>query len=166
MTAPKDAPPSPMTDDTIEDATPRSFAAQVALLSRLLRKRFYERARAVTLEGEEALTQAQWRALATIHLNPGSTQKELAERLEIGPVAIGQTVDRLERLKWVERQNDPTDRRVNRLHATREALPTLQRLGLSADSEHPYASVNLPPEKMRQLMALLDEVIADLSSSS
>ncbi|SEK90639.1 DNA-binding transcriptional regulator, MarR family [Sphingomonas palmae] len=152
-----------------EPAEQRSLVAQIKLVSKLLRKRFDERARAVALsEGAdrgEALTQAQWRALATIYLNAGCTQKELAEKLEIGPVATGQTVDRLERLSWITRRSDPGDRRVNRLHVTDAALPILERLGVFADREDYFAAVGLSPEKMATLTALLDEVIGNLSSA-
>lgn len=160
MTAAEETGDSP--GPTAGDGAKRSFASQVSLITRLLRKQFDERARAMTLPDGEVLTQAQWRALAAIYLNAGCTQKELAERLEIGAVAIGQTVDRLERLNWVRRHRDPDDRRVNRLHPTDAALPVLQRLGVLADREYHYASVTLPPEKMQLLMQLLDEVIEDL----
>lgn len=134
----------------------RSFASQVALIARLLRKRFDERARAMALTTDEALTQAQWRALGAIWLHPGSTQKEMAEKLEIGPVAMGQTLDRLEALQWVERRSDPGDRRVKRLYATDAAEPVVARLGLLAGREDHYASVSLSPEKMQTLTGLLD----------
>lgn len=152
-----------------EPAAPRSLVQQIKLVSKLLRKRFDERARAVALsEGAnwgEALTQAQWRALATIYLNAGCTQKELAEKLEIGAVATGQTVDRLERLAWIARHSDPGDRRVNRLHVTDAALPILEQLGVFADREDYFAAVGLSPEKMATLTTLLDEVIGNLSSA-
>jgi DNA-binding MarR family transcriptional regulator len=161
MTAPAGAPPASPA------ATPaqRSFATQVALIARLLRKRFDERARAMALTADEALTQAQWRALGAIYLHPGWTQKEMAEKLEIGPVAMGQTLDRLEALQWVERRSDPGDRRVKRLYATDAAEPMVARLGLLAGSEDHYAGVSLSPDKMQVLTALLDEVIAALNES-
>jgi MarR family transcriptional regulator for hemolysin len=156
MTAPDGAPPS-------SDAGQRSFASQIALIQRQLRKRFDARARAMALTEGEALTQAQWRALGAIWLHPGWTQKEMAEKLEIGPVAMGQTLDRLEALRWVERRSDPGDRRVKRLYATDAAEPVVARLGLLAGREDHYASVSLPPEKMQLLTALLDEVIEALN---
>lgn len=156
------------TPSAAEAVPQRSLIAQIKLVSKLLRKRFDERARAVALsEGEswgEAVTQAQWRALATIYLNAGCTQKELAEKLEIGAVATGQTIDRLERLDWIARHSDPGDRRVNRLHVTDAALPILERLGVLADRDDYFAAVGLAPDKMRMLTALLDEVIDNLSS--
>lgn len=160
MTPAAEASPEPVIPDV-----QRSFASQVTLIARLLRKRFDERARAMALTTDEALTQAQWRALGAIWLNPGWTQKEMAEKLEIGPVAMGQTVDRLEALQWVERRSDPGDRRVRRLYATDAAEPIVARLGLLAGREDHYASISLSPDKMRLLTGLLDEVIESLTAT-
>lgn len=160
MTAPSGALPEAAAADGVQ----RNFASQVALIARLLRKRFDERARAMAMSAGEALTQAQWRALGAIWLHPGWTQKEMAEKLEIGPVAMGQTLDRLEALRWVERRSDPGDRRVKRLYATDAAEPMIVRLGLLAGREDHYASVGLSPEKMQLLTTLLDEVIDALNA--
>jgi MarR family transcriptional regulator, transcriptional regulator for hemolysin len=90
----------------------------------------------------------------------------MAEKLEIGPVAMGQTLDRLEALQWVERRSDPGDRRVKRLYATDAAEPVVARLGLLAGREDHYAGVSLSPEKMQTLTGLLDEVIEALASTA
>jgi DNA-binding MarR family transcriptional regulator len=140
----------------------RSFASQVSLITRLLRKRFDERARDLALSDGETLTRPQWRMLGAIHLQEGATQREIAERLEIGPVAAGQTIDRLEEARWVERRADPADRRVKRLYVTDAAMPVLAKLGLLADSEDQRAIVGIPAEDMARLSALLDDVIRNL----
>lgn len=156
---------SDTTAATQPPASPRSFASQVALITRLLRKRFDERARGLALPSGETLTRAQWRMLATIHLNAGSTQREVAERLEIGPVAAGQTIDRLEESRWVERRPDPSDRRLRRLYATDAAMPVLGALGLLADSEDQRALLGLSDADMALLNALLDTIIANLTKA-
>lgn len=140
----------------------RTFASQVHLITRLLRKRFDERARALAQPDGNVLTRAQWRMLGAIHLLEGGTQREVAERLEIGPVAAGQTIDRLEELGWVERRPDAKDRRANRLYLTDAAQPILARLGLLADSEEQRAAVGIPPDDMQKLQSLLDDVIRNL----
>lgn len=143
-------------------AEERGLANQVSLITRLLRKRFDERARDMALCNGEALTRAQWRMLGTIHALEGATQREVAERLEIGAVAAGQTIDRLEELKWVERRADPKDRRARRLYVTDAAQPILKRLGLLGDSEDQCAVVGMPPADMEKLRSLLDDVIKNL----
>ena len=47
-----------------------------------------------------------------------TTQTRLADHLGIGRAAIGSVIDRLERRGLVERQPDPTDRRVWRVEIT------------------------------------------------
>ncbi len=47
-----------------------------------------------------------------------TTQTQLADHLGIGRAAIGSIIDRLERRGLVERQPDPTDRRVWRVEIT------------------------------------------------
>lgn len=143
-------------------AEKRSFAAQVSLLTRLLRKRFDERAREMALSGGPVLTRSQWRMLGSIHLNEGATQRAVAERLEIGPVAAGQTIDRLEKAGWIERRFDPADRRVRRLYVTKEGIPILARLGLLVDSGEQDEIPGLPNEDVAKLQAMLDHVIRSL----
>lgn len=156
-----------MTIATPDDAAPplqRSFAAQVALITKLLRKRFDERARSMTLSDGKPLTRAQWRVLAAIHLREGATQREIAELLGIGTVATGQTLDRLEEARWVERRADPSDRRVKRLFLKPPAMPVLERLGLLGDREDQAAMVGIPSEDMARLSILLDSIIDNLGS--
>src|SRR5262249_54567654 len=44
------------------------------------------------------------------------TQNELAEFLEMEPIAVGRVIDRLQKAGFIERRADPADRRVWRLH--------------------------------------------------
>lgn len=43
-----------------------------------------------------------------------------AELVGIGRAPLGKTIDRLEQKGWVERRDDPQDRRVNRLYITND----------------------------------------------
>ena len=67
------------------------------------------------------LTRAQWWTLANLYYHDGLTQRDLAERLEIGAVTVSGLIDRLEAQGWVERRDDPADRRVKRVWLTRRA---------------------------------------------
>ena len=46
-----------------------------------------------------------------------------AELVGIGRAPLGKTIDRLEQKGWVERRDDPQDRRVNRLYITNDFRP-------------------------------------------
>ena len=71
------------------------------------------------------LTRAQWVILFRLNRQPGLTQKELAELLEVEPITVARLIDRLEERGMVERRADPGDRRVWRLHLLPPARPVL-----------------------------------------
>ena len=61
------------------------------------------------------ITRSQWWVLAYLSREDGMTQSELAEQLDIGKVAIGGLIDRLEKSEFLRREPDAADRRVNRI---------------------------------------------------
>ena len=62
-----------------------------------------------------SITRSQWWVLAYLSREDGMTQSQLAEQLDIGKVAIGGLIDRLEKSEFLRREPDATDRRVNRI---------------------------------------------------
>src|SRR3954451_15181943 len=103
-----------------------TFGFLVNDVTRLMRKLFDRRA------ARFGLTRAQWRALKRVHHGEGITQNELAEYLEMEPIAIGRVIDRLQKAAFVERRADPQDRRVWRLHLLPKAhgvLDDMEQIG-------------------------------------
>ena len=84
-------------------------------VARLLRVDADKRARA------HGMTRAQWGILIWLERQPGITQKELAEFLEVEPITVARLIDRLESRGMVERRPDPRDRRIWRLHLSLSA---------------------------------------------
>ncbi|MGH7152572.1 MAG: MarR family winged helix-turn-helix transcriptional regulator [Acetobacteraceae bacterium] len=91
-------------------------------VARLLRVDADKRARA------HGMTRAQWAILIWLERQPGITQKELAELLEVEPITVARLIDRLEARGMVERRPDPKDRRIWRLHLRAPALPMLREI--------------------------------------
>lgn len=100
----------------------RSLGFLLADVSRLVRRRFDQRASGL------GLTRAQWRVLAQLRRREGINQTALAEILEIEPITLGRHIDRLVEKGFVERRPDPADRRAWRLHLRSEVQPVLDRL--------------------------------------
>ncbi|MEO7014666.1 MAG: MarR family transcriptional regulator [Dokdonella sp.] len=92
-----------------------SFAYTLHDVTCLFRKHFDRRA--IRFD----LTRAQWRALKSIRRREGLSQTELAEFLEMEPIAVGRVIDRLAAAGFVERRADPNDRRRWCLHLTAKA---------------------------------------------
>ena len=73
----------------------------IADLSRLFGRVFDRRS------AHLGLTRVQWRALKRIHQNQGISQAELADLLDMEPIAVGRVVDRLQKSGFIERRSDP-----------------------------------------------------------
>lgn len=74
------------------------------------------------------LTQAQSRTLIHLARNEGINQARLAEILEIQPITLARALDRLAADGWVERRQDPGDRRAFTLHLLPKAEPALAEM--------------------------------------
>jgi MarR family transcriptional regulator, transcriptional regulator for hemolysin len=61
------------------------------------------------------VTRSQWWVLAYLSRSDGMTQTQLANILDLGKVALGGLIDRLEAGGWVLRRADSVDRRVRRI---------------------------------------------------
>ncbi len=70
-------------------------------VARLLRVDADKRARC------HGMTRAQWAILIRLERQPGISQKELAELLEVEPITVARLIDRLEARGMVERRPDP-----------------------------------------------------------
>jgi len=117
-------------EDSLEelpkDALLADFERDVLFLlndvARLLRVDADKRARA------HGMTRAQWGILIWLERQPGISQKELAELLEVEPITVARLVDRLEARGLVERRPDPRDRRIWRLHLSPPAHLMLREI--------------------------------------
>lgn len=93
-----------------------------------LRRMMFDRALAPL-----GITRSQWWVLAFISRKDGLPQTRLANELDVGKVAVGALIDRLESSGFVIRQADPVDRRVKRVYVTKQARGFLERLRKETD---------------------------------
>ncbi len=74
------------------------------------------------------VTRSQWWVLAYLSREDGMTQSQLAEELDLGKVAVGGLIDRLEKAGLLRRQADATDRRVNRVFLEPKSKQLIARM--------------------------------------
>ena len=74
------------------------------------------------------VTRSQWWVLAYLSRQDGMTQSQLAEELDLGKVAIGGLIDRLEKSDMVRREPDASDRRVNRVYLQPQSKQLVNKL--------------------------------------
>ncbi|MBV8719814.1 MAG: MarR family transcriptional regulator [Chloroflexi bacterium] len=110
------------TSSTSVDAALQAFHQWMAALQ-------VARARRGEPWSECPMTVPQLRALSSIIASPsGRTSRELATLLGVGASAITPLVDRLVDHGFVERHEDPRDRRIAHLTATPTGRETLERM--------------------------------------
>ncbi|MBT2301928.1 MarR family transcriptional regulator [Variovorax paradoxus] len=74
------------------------------------------------------VTRSQWWVLAYLSRKDGMTQSQLAEELDLGKVAVGGLIDRLEKTGLVRREADAGDRRVNRVFLEAQSKQLVNRM--------------------------------------
>lgn len=141
---------------TIKNPDKTAFGFLINDVTRMLRKIFDRRA--VRFE----LTRAQWRALKRISYSEGMRQAELADQLEMEPIAVGRVIDRLENAGFVERRADPSDRRAWRLHLTARAHGVVDDMETISTELFRDAQKGISAADMKAVMATLTHMKQNL----
>lgn len=145
-------PPRAPTDDL-----KRSISLKLIVLARHLRIGFdHEVARI-------GVTRAQWTLIAAVARNPGATQRTIAAALEVTEVTAGRLIDRLCDDGYLERRENPSDRRGYRVYLTPAAQPVLEKLGAIAQIQEHELFQGFEDPDLARMETLLDLVYQNLS---
>jgi DNA-binding MarR family transcriptional regulator len=138
-----------MKSDAPDKAT---FGYTISELQRLLRRVFDRRAAGL------GLTRAQWLALSRIGRAEGLTQSELAQDLDLEPIAVGRVVDRLEAAGFIERRADPGDRRCWRLHLAPKSDAVMEEMKVIAATLRDDILAGVDPDDFATTLRVLGMV--------
>ena len=109
------------------------------------------------------VTRSQWWVIAHLSRQDGMVQTELAERLDIGKVALGGMVDRLEAAGWVERRSDAEDRRVKRVFLAPAAYRLIGEMRAAEQTHNRTVLKGFSREARSDLTEMLARVRRNLS---
>lgn len=129
-----------------------SFGYLLNDVTLLFRKHFDRRA------VKFGLTRAQWRATKMLYHREGLRQTELAEFLEMEPIAVGRVIDRLQAAGFVERRADPKDRRAWRLHTTEQSRVIIDDMELIARELRKDATRGIDYAELEQALAVIGRI--------
>ena len=138
----------------------RNFGFLVNDVARALRTEYDRRVR------ELGLTRSQWWVLNHLYRNPGLTQSELAEILELERPSVGRLLDRLEAKGLIRREHDARDRRAWRVHLAETAEPQMRALRKRAAELMSDALAGLSAADRERLIDLLLAVKANFARRS
>lgn len=117
------------------------------------------------------ITRSQWWVLSNLarHHNLEMKQTELADILDIGKVALGGLLDRLEAAGYIERRADPVDRRAKRVVMTQLGKDVLHRMTARGQSLNDAMSKDISEDeillaedilnRMKQRLILMDAAL-------
>ncbi len=106
------------------------------------------------------ITRNQAKVLLSVWRNQGPTQKQVASRLSMQSISVSRLVDDLEIKGLVKRQQDPADRRKNRLYITEKTKPIIAKIRTQLDAITDDLLAPLNQAERQILNALLVKIIA------
>ncbi len=110
------------------------------------------------------LTMAQCKVLTYLQRNQGITQVRLAYLTDTDPMTLVRILDRMEHDGWIERRQDPADRRARRLYMNDVAYPVVDEIWRIADRARAAALAGLDAAERDALMSLLGRIHHNLTN--
>jgi DNA-binding MarR family transcriptional regulator len=108
------------------------------------------------------VTRSQWWVLAYLSREDGMTQSQLAEELDLGKVAVGGLIDRLEKAGLLRRDADASDRRVNRVFLEPKSKQLIARMRKVSHSLNAQILAGLEDENLEIAATTLDAMKRNL----
>jgi len=111
------------------------------------------------------LSRAQCRLIGQVASNEGDrpwTQAELAQQLDLTPMAVATLIDRMEAAGWLTRRPSATDRRANAIELEPKSYDALEKAIAVSDRVQDLALTGFSAAERKQLLAMLQRVRANL----
>ena len=118
---------------------------------------------------ELGLSRAQCRLIGQVASSDRGqppTQAELAQNLDLTPMAVATMVDRMEAAGWITRRPSATDRRANAIELQPRAETALEKAIAVGDRVQDAALAGFSATERKQLVAMLQRVHANLQAQA
>ena len=135
----------------------RSIGLRIGILARIMRNNF-DRKVAV-----HNVTRSKWTMIAVVSGQPGSTQRYIAETLEMSEASAGRLVDRLCAEGLLERREREDDRRARAVYLTEAAKPLLETLAAIAEASEDRIFKDFSEDDLNQLEGYIDRIYDNVS---
>ncbi|SFG27107.1 transcriptional regulator, MarR family [Novosphingobium sp. CF614] len=135
-----------------EESPKRHVGLRMTVIARLLRNNFDRKVAVLNV------TRSQWAMIATVARHPGSTQRTIAEYLEMSEASAGRLIDRLCADGLLERRDRRDDRRARAVYPTEQARPLLVRLGAIANESEQRMFNGFSDEEIEQMRGFMDRI--------
>lgn len=146
--------------DIMRENITREIGLRITVLARMMRNHFDRHV------GDIGITRSQWALIAAVARHPGSTQRHIAEMLEMSEVSAGRLIDRLVADGTLERREREDDRRARAIYLTANANPLLERMSAFARAWEKRIFGGIGEEDLETLDRLLGVVYSNCCAIS
>lgn len=140
---------------TCGDPKKRAIGLRLTVLNRLFRNNFDR------LAAKLNVTRSQWSMIAVVNLQPGATQRTIAEALEMSEASAGRLIDRLCAEGLLERKDRDDDRRARAVYLTKAAEPLMAKLAELAIVAEERTFHGFSDEELETLGKFVDRLYAN-----
>jgi MarR family transcriptional regulator, transcriptional regulator for hemolysin len=135
----------------------RDISMRLTVIARMLRQDFDKHI------ADVGVTRSQWSMIVVAARHPGSTQRQIAEYLDMSEASAGRLVDRLCTDGWLERRERDDDRRAREVYLTQAATPILEKLGAIARESEARVFCNFSEDELEGRRAALDKLYTTIA---
>ncbi len=104
------------------------------------------------------MTRPEWRVLANLGQFGSMTATDISTRAKIHKTKVSRAVFSLEKRRWLKRETDEHDRRIEHLELTRKGIEIFEELGRVALEQDRKLSGRLTQKERAQLLAILGKL--------
>ncbi|EJL24739.1 MarR family winged helix-turn-helix transcriptional regulator [Novosphingobium sp. AP12] len=140
-----------------DESPTRQVGLRMTIVARLQRNNFDRKVAALNV------TRSQWAMIAIVARYPGSTQRTIAEYLEMSEASAGRLIDRLCADGLLERRDRRDDRRARAVYLTEQAKPLLDQLGVIASESEKRMFAGFSDEEVTQLLDFMTRIYENVS---
>ena len=128
--------------------------------------KLFQRSLDLELRKNVGVTLSQWRVVSALVLQPGMTQKEIADKMGIEGATLVPVIDKMEKEGLLKRKQGSSDRRVNRIYLTSKADSLWESMTNCALKIRKSSTKNILDSDIRITLGTLRKISKNLVISS
>lgn len=120
----------------------------------------------IELRKTAGVSLSQWRVVGALVMQPGLTQKEIADKVGIEGATLVPIIDKMEKEGLLKRKPDSSDRRVNRIYLTQKADSLWESMVECALKIRKSSTKNISENDIQTTLETLRKISQNLASFS
>lgn len=120
----------------------------------------------IELRKNAGVSLSQWRVVGALVIQPGLTQKEIADKVGIEGATLVPIIDKMEKEGLLKRKPDSSDRRVNRIYLTQKADSLWESMVECALKIRKSSTKNISENDIQITLETLRKISQNLTSFS